>query len=204
MFPLVQNSSLPCFRVRGDTLQKCQGIAHSVRLVSRQCGWIYRWIDVHDLLIKNRIRRSDTQSVTSNTTDESMGRGSHLQQSSNGATGVPEHGRQVRHRFPFLAQLQQRVLSGLRTGQLIDPLVDLLPVHLGQSCHISHSLWNKGVNAFVVTSQLTPNHRWGGEIREEPNRDLIAEWKHDTESNKATWCSQVRMSKMVFNSLKPT
>lgn len=53
---------------------------------------------------------------------------------------MPEHGGQVRHRFTFLAQLKQGIFSGLRAGQLIDPLVDFLPVYLGKSCDISYSL----------------------------------------------------------------
>lgn len=56
----------------------------------------------------------------------------HLQQGGDGATGVPQHGCQVRHRLPLLAQLQEGILPGVRAGQLVDPLVDLLSVHLRQ------------------------------------------------------------------------
>lgn len=65
----------------------------------------------------------------------------HLQQRCDSATGVPKHGSQVRHRLPLLAELQEGILPGLRTGQLVDPLVDLLSVHLGQGC--GHSLKTK-------------------------------------------------------------
>lgn len=63
-----------------------------------------------------------------------------LQQGRNGATGVPEHWCQVWHGLPLLTKLQQSIFSGLWTGQLIDPLVNLLPVHLGQGCDVSYSL----------------------------------------------------------------
>lgn len=65
---------------------------------------------------------------------------SYLQESSDSATGMPKHRCQVWHRFAFLAELQQGILSGLWAGQLIDPLVDLFPVYLSQGCDIRYSL----------------------------------------------------------------
>lgn len=61
---------------------------------------------------------------------------------------MPEHRGQIRHGLPLLAELQQGVLARLRTGELIDPLIDLLTVHLRQTRrgyslqdrHKSHSL----------------------------------------------------------------
>lgn len=61
----------------------------------------------------------------------------HLQQGRDGATGVPQHGGQVGDRLPLLAELQEGILPGLWTGQLIDPLVDLFSVHLSQRCGYS-------------------------------------------------------------------
>ena len=61
----------------------------------------------------------------------------HLQQGCYCATGVPQHGGQVRYRLPLLAELQEGILPGLWTGQLIDPLVDLFSVHLCQCCGYS-------------------------------------------------------------------
>lgn len=65
----------------------------------------------------------------------------HLQQGCYGTAGVPQHGCKVRDRLPLLAELQEGILPRLWAGQLVDPLVDLLSVHLSQSC--GHSLVTK-------------------------------------------------------------
>lgn len=48
------NSTLPCLWMWGNTLQKCQGITHSVGLVSCKRRWVYRRIDVHYFLERER------------------------------------------------------------------------------------------------------------------------------------------------------
>lgn len=58
--------------------------------------------------------------------------GQNLKKCGDGATRVPEHGGQVGDGLALLAELEQGVLTGLRAGQLVDPLVNLLPIHL---CH---------------------------------------------------------------------
>lgn len=58
---------------------------------------------------------------------------SDLQKSRYSTARVPEHRRQVRHRFSLLAELQQGILSCFWAGELIDPLIDLLTVHLRQT-----------------------------------------------------------------------
>lgn len=45
---------LPSLHMWGHTLQQRQGITHSVRLMSRQRGRVYRGIDVHDFLLGNK------------------------------------------------------------------------------------------------------------------------------------------------------
>lgn len=82
----------------------------------------------------------------------------YLQQRSNSSTGVPEHRSKVWHWFTFLAKFQQGVLSGFWTWQFIDPLVDLLPVHLGQGRDISHSLWERERGREERASKCT--HTW--------------------------------------------
>ena len=44
---------------------------------------------------------------------------------------MPEHGGEVTDNLPLLAELQQGSFSRVRRGELYDPLVDLLPVHIG-------------------------------------------------------------------------
>lgn len=84
-------------------------------------------------------------------------RGARLQQGRDGAEGVPEHGGQVWHRLALLAQLQQSVFSRLRAGQLIDPLVDLLSVHLGQGCDVGYSLYKAGAKNLNPSSAFSPS-----------------------------------------------
>ena len=55
----------------------------------------------------------------------------HLQESSHGTEAVPEHGGEITDHLPLLAEFQQGSFSGLWRGELYDPLVDLLPVHIG-------------------------------------------------------------------------
>ena len=44
----------PCFSVRGNALQQCQGVANPVGLVSCQHGRVDRWVDVDDFLEKDK------------------------------------------------------------------------------------------------------------------------------------------------------
>lgn len=134
--------------MRGDALQQRQRVAHPVGLVSGEGGRVDGRVDVHYFL---QPEREISQSLDRNRAG--AGRGSDLQQSGDGAEGVPEHGGQVRHRLPLLAQLQQSVLPGLWAGQLIDPLVDLLPVHLGQRRDVGDGLEpNRSIYRIVLTS----------------------------------------------------
>ena len=55
----------------------------------------------------------------------------YLKQGRHGAEAVPEHWSKITDNLPLLTQLQQGSLSGLGRGQLDDPLVDLIPVHIG-------------------------------------------------------------------------
>lgn len=56
---------LPCLWVWSNTLQKCQCIAHSVRLVSCECRWIYWWIDVHYFLQQKKKQKDLVNKSTS-------------------------------------------------------------------------------------------------------------------------------------------
>ena len=139
----ILNSTLPCLWMWGNTLQKCQGITHSVRLVSCKRRWVYRRIDVHDFLERERKRIGGKKRLHLTLRPHNSRKkwtDTDLQQGRNGATGVPEHWCQVWNGLAFLAKLQQCIFSGLWTGQLIDPLVNLLTVHLGQGCDVSYSL----------------------------------------------------------------
>ena len=54
-----------------------------------------------------------------------------LEKGSHGTEAVPEHGGEITDNLPFLAELQQGRFPGVGRGELYDPLVDLLPVHIG-------------------------------------------------------------------------
>jgi len=90
--------------MRGDALQQGQRVAYAVGLVGRQCGRRYRGVYVDDL----------------------------LEQGAGGPEAVPQHGCQVG--LALLAQLQQSGLTGVRVGQLVDPLVDLAQNGIS-TCH---------------------------------------------------------------------
>ena len=77
-----------------------------------------------------------------------------LEQRGHGAEAVPQHGGEVAHNLPLLAQLQQRRLPSLGAtgekylnqlkkyferlpGELDDPCVDLLPVNIGPAPALS-------------------------------------------------------------------
>lgn len=156
-YETVQCNRLPCLRVWGDTLQQGQGVAHSVGLVSSERRGVDGRVDVHYFL-RHRIVLTKP---CSNRTLWNRGTvySTHLQKCCDRAAGVPQHGRQVRHGLALLAELQQGVLSGLRTGQLVDPLVDLLPVHLGQGRHVTHSLQEGGQIIITNHSSESLHHK---------------------------------------------
>ena len=52
-----------------------------------------------------------------------------LEQGQHGAERVPDHGRQVRHNFSLLAQLQEGGLPGIGAGQFTDPHIELIAVN---------------------------------------------------------------------------
>ncbi len=74
--------------MRCHTVKQCQGIAHAVRSSWRQGRWRESRVDAHNL----------------------------LQEGSDSAKGMPEHGCQVWELFPLLAQLQQGVLASGAIG----------------------------------------------------------------------------------------
>lgn len=89
----------------------------------------------------------------------------HLKECCNRAKRVPQHGGKVRHRLALLAQLQQCILPRLRAGQLVDPLVDLLTVHLSQRCR--HRLGRRQENfgheakRFSQPQRQSKKRAWG-------------------------------------------
>lgn len=96
----------------------------------------------------------------------------HLKECCNRAKRVPQHGGKVRHRLTLLAQLQQCILPRLRAGQLIDPLVDLLTVHLSQCCrhrlggrqeNFSHSYFSHFSQPQRLSKKRARRSGWGRE-----------------------------------------
>ena len=90
--------------MRGDTLEEGEGVADPVGLVGGEHGRVDGRVDVDDL----------------------------LQQSRHRPEAVPEHGGQVTHNLPLLAELEQSRLPCVRAAKLNDPLVNLLPAKYGK------------------------------------------------------------------------
>lgn len=165
-----------------NTLQKCQRIAHSVRLVSCECRWIYRWVDVHYFLQqekkqKDLVNKSTSTCISTRIWTKKKQK-TYLQKGSNCATWVPQHWCQVWHRLTLLAELQQGIFSGLWTGQLIDPLVNLLSVDLCQGRHISHSLQGRSLlNTYSNNNSESPcNSRFVKALTFYQNNAMRVDW----------------------------
>ena len=115
--------------MRGDALQQREGVAHPVGLVGSQHRRVDGRVDV-DYLLRFGVKIFMwSQKIFVASTN--------LEQRGHGAEAVPQHGAEVTHHLPLLAQLQQRRLPSLGAGELEDPYVDLLPVHIGASPALS-------------------------------------------------------------------
>ena len=95
----------------GDALQQGEGVAHPVGLVGSQHRRVDGRVDVDDLLrLGVKIFMWSQKIFVCNM---------NLQERGHGAEAVPQHGGEITHHLPLLAQLQQRRLPSLGAGKKI-------------------------------------------------------------------------------------